>query len=87
MGEIIFGSVAAICLCAFVGVGCWVLVQKWMSEEYAERRKREDALDYLSDLNDQNTMMSIQIRNEILRRKMKELGITYVFQPEEDEKD
>lgn len=87
MGEIIFGSVAAVCLCAFVGVGCWVLVQKWMSEEYAERRKRENALDYLSDLNDQNTLMSIQIRNELLRRKMKELGLTYVLQPEEEEKD
>ena len=56
-------------------------------DDREQRKKREAAIEYLSDLNDQNTMMSIQIRNEILRRKMKELGITYVFQPEEDEKD
>ena len=56
-------------------------------DDREQRKKREAAIEYFCDLNDQNTLMSIQIRNELLRRKMKELGLTYVLQPEEEEKD
>lgn len=84
MGEIIFGIIASVLLCVFVGCGLWILIQKWKIDQQKKRIPWTKFDQYVYLLEEQNRVWSAKIRNELLRKKLMEMGIRKIM-PEEDE--
>ena len=96
MGEIIFGITASVLLCVFVGCGLLCLIQDWKINRRAEERKREAESrqaegedepetehQHILRLRYENWMFKVKIQNVLLRKKLKDLGITNAWSPEE----
>ena len=90
MGETIFGITASVFLCVLVGCGLWILIQDWKLSYTNQKDKQKKPIpwtkfdQYVYLLEEQNRVWSAKIRNELLRKKLMEMGIRKIM-PEEDE--